>query len=186
MTDTRREAALRSALGRLPLAVFIVDGQRLMRPLNAKATELMEVEGLRGDLVDARPSHPLAALILGIIHGSTGNPVSRIELTFPRGTRYVAEPSRRSEKGLEHWLILLLDEVRLGGGGNADRLLEEWNLTDREQEAATLMTQGLTTRDICETMQIAPTTLKSHVKQILAKSGSRTRSQFLSKLLSGK
>jgi hypothetical protein len=64
MIDTRREAALRSALGRLPLAVFIVDEQRRLVPLNPKANGLMEVEGLRGDLVHARPRHPLSYLIL--------------------------------------------------------------------------------------------------------------------------
>src|SRR5688500_2022053 len=103
MIDARREAALRSALGRLPLAVFIVDDQRLLHPLNTKATDLMHVEGLRGDLVDARPNHPLARLILGIIHDPDGKPSSRVDLTFPRGSRYVAEPSQRSEKGLERW-----------------------------------------------------------------------------------
>lgn len=178
----QREEALRSALGRLPLAVFLVDDQRLLRPLNTRASALLEKEGLRGDVVDSRPAHPLSSLVRRVLGSDAGELPARSPLTFPSGRRYVVEPSRRSEKGLERWLLLLVDEES-AGGVDVDALFRGWALTERERETALLMARGLRSDDICETMQIGAATLKTHVSRILEKSGSRSRTEFLAKLI---
>ena len=58
----RREEALRSALDRLNMPMMICD-----ESLNERATVLFEAENLRGDLLTARPSHPLSRMISEIL-----------------------------------------------------------------------------------------------------------------------
>jgi DNA-binding CsgD family transcriptional regulator len=180
----RHEEALQSALGRLPVAVFVVDGDKVLRPFNAQAMHLMEVEGLAGDLVMARPSHPLSQLIQSLLRDPNLSSLSQVLLSFSSGTRYVVEPSRRSEKQLKRWLLLLMHKLH---ETHVDVLpqLEEWKLTDKEREVAMMMARGARTEAILDQLQIAATTLKTHVRGLLRKSGSRTRSDFLAKLLSG-
>nr|WBO77210.1 response regulator transcription factor [Streptomyces sp. SBE_14.2] len=50
-------------------------------------------------------------------------------------------------------------------------------LTGRESEVLRLMAAGLTNAEIAERMEVGPTTVKSHVAAVLAKTGSRDRTQ---------
>lgn len=50
-------------------------------------------------------------------------------------------------------------------------------LTCRESEALRLMAQGLTNAEIARRMEVGPATVKSHVAAILAKTGTRDRTQ---------
>ena len=63
----RREEALRSALDRLNMPMMICDESQILQPLNERATVLFEAENLRGDLLAARPSHPLSRMISEIL-----------------------------------------------------------------------------------------------------------------------
>ena len=179
----QREEALRSALGRLPVAVFLVNERRLLVPLNSKATALIDTEGLRGDLVVARPTHPLSQLVIETLRTPEVLPGAGTTLTFPSGQRFVMEVSRRSEKGLAGWLILLIDEHRAHTAIDLTKRFDVWNLTARERETALLMSRGMSSDEISAAMEIAVTTVKTHVTQILDKSGSKTRAEFLAKLI---
>lgn len=183
MTDSiRREEALRSALGRLPLAVVVVDERRVLRPLNTRAARLLQDEGLGTDLLRSRPSHPLSKLVGRILESAEPEEIERTTVVFPSGTRYVVEPSRRSEKGLEGWLVLLIDAAR-EPAPVVEAHLHRWSLTERERQVALLMTRGCSSAAICAELGIARTTLKTHVRQILSKSNAPTRAAFLAKLL---
>ena len=50
-------------------------------------------------------------------------------------------------------------------------------LTDREREVATLLSHGMSNREIAETLVISESTAQVHVKHILSKLGLRSRSQ---------
>ncbi|GLW50408.1 DNA-binding response regulator [Streptomyces sp. NBRC 14336] len=50
-------------------------------------------------------------------------------------------------------------------------------LTGRESEVLRLMAAGLTNAEIAERMEVGPATVKSHVAAVLAKTGSRDRTQ---------
>lgn len=180
----RREDALRSALARLPFAVLIVDHRRVLQPFNESAASLMQREGIAGNLIDARPAHPLSGLVRKVLEAPAGAALAGVDLTFPSGRAYRVEPSRRSEKGFERWLVLLLSEQKLREIDPADRF-RQWDLTSRECDVAAAIAQGKSTESICAELGIAVTTLKSHVAQILKKSGSRSRNEFLARLLQG-
>jgi len=56
-------------------------------------------------------------------------------------------------------------------------------LTPRESEVAHLVVQGAGTADIAEALSIAPSTVVLHVKRIMAKTGARTRSAMVSRIV---
>ena len=178
----RREDALRSALARLPFAVVVIDDKRVLQPINDAAATLMRCEGIAGDLLHARPGHPLSVLVRTVVESPAGSKFASVDVEFPSGRRYVVEPSRRSEKGFERWLVLLLSEDSRRPARTED-LFDAWELTTREREVAQGIAAGKATEEICSTLGIALTTFKSHVAQVLKKSGSRNRSEFLARLL---
>jgi len=60
-----------------------------------------------------------------------------------------------------------------GGGPGPSEALEE--LTGRELEVLRLVAQGCSNREIAEQLQIAPTTARDHVQDILRRLRVRTR-----------
>ncbi|MYR43430.1 response regulator transcription factor, partial [Streptomyces sp. SID5910] len=50
-------------------------------------------------------------------------------------------------------------------------------LTERESEVLRLMATGLTNAEIAERMRVGPATVKTHVASVLAKTGTRDRTQ---------
>jgi DNA-binding NarL/FixJ family response regulator len=72
-------------------------------------------------------------------------------------------------------------DMRLGRGLDLDRppsrRSAEHALTKREREVYELLLQGLSNREIGETLFISETTAKVHVRHILAKLGVRTRTE---------
>jgi len=178
---TRREEALRSAIDRLKVPMILCDESQILQPLNVKATSLFEMENLRGDLVTARPSHPLSRLITEVLSTAAGEVTTRL-VTFPSGRRYTIEASGRSRKGLRRWLVLLLDPVR-ESALDEQSALERWPLTQRERDVATLVVRGLSNEKIAQDIGISPETVKTHVHNILEKSGTHSRAEFLAAVL---
>ncbi|MEX2211756.1 MAG: LuxR C-terminal-related transcriptional regulator [Gaiellaceae bacterium] len=84
---------------------------------------------------------------------------------------------------LEGPLVDLLERARdlsLGrqvGVPAGSLMRSRWHLTRREDEVLTLVTQGLTNRQIAERLFLAEVTVKVHVRHILAKLGVRTRTE---------
>lgn len=174
---------LRSALGRLRLPMLTYQGDGLLRPYNAAATELFRRENIREDVVVSRPSHPLAALIREALAGGNSFSESRI-VTFPSGQSYEVEVSYPSEKGPERWLVVLLEERR-DGANRAAPALDQWGFTERERAIAELMVKGGSSDEICDALCIARSTLKTHLAAIFTKTGVRNRTALIAKLLRG-
>jgi DNA-binding CsgD family transcriptional regulator len=52
-------------------------------------------------------------------------------------------------------------------------------LTAREREIVRLIALGRVSREICEELHIAPDTVRTHVRNAMAKTGARTRAQLI-------
>jgi DNA-binding CsgD family transcriptional regulator len=72
-------------------------------------------------------------------------------------------------------LAVIVDTLRDPIAAIADR----YHLTRREREVALCLLDGSTTAEIAERLGIAPATAVLHVKRLLAKTGSRTRVDFV-------
>lgn len=146
--------------------------------------ELFAREAIHGDLMRARPSHPLAALITEILRTSLGKHPEERTLTFPSGNRYHVEPSRRSERAGARWLMLLISVADSHHQAREEtQIAAEWGFTPRERELVVLLLRGTPTEEIRRALDIAQNTLKTHIKGLLQKTGTRTRAQLVAKLL---
>jgi DNA-binding CsgD family transcriptional regulator len=92
----------------------------------------------------------------------------------------------------DHWLALFVTlSARMEPDGaeliGAPRL-ESSNghaskLTDREREVVSLVALGSTTRVIATDLSLSPDTIRSHVRNAMAKTGAHTRAQLVALLL---
>jgi DNA-binding CsgD family transcriptional regulator len=62
-------------------------------------------------------------------------------------------------------------------------LMERYTLTRREGEVARLLIGGASTAEIAESLCIAPSTVILHVKSIMAKTGSRSRTAVVGRIV---
>jgi DNA-binding CsgD family transcriptional regulator len=180
-TTALREEKLHSALGRLRMPIIIFDEEQRLEPLNGRGIALFEAENLRGDLLSARPSHPLSRLIQEILRTDSAK-AARRKVTFPSGKHFIVESSGKSEKGSPRWLVLLLepvDDVPI----DEDAALARWPLTDRERDVGKLLLRGLSNESIARELEISPETVKTHVRNILEKSGTHSRAELLAFVL---
>lgn len=160
--------------------MLVLEGGAILRPYNPIGSELFEKEGLVPDLLRVRPSHPLSQLLRNVLEQKRDAVLGDSTLTFPSGARYRVEPSQRSEKGRDRMIMLLIEPVK----NHDDRLaLSSLKLTARENEVARLMLQGMSAEAMSTALEISVETLRTHVRSILAKSGSRTRLEFVARVL---
>lgn len=177
-----RDDALRSALERLPFAVLVVDGAQMLLPYNRRAIEFFNAESLREDLLKSRQSHPLSAFVEELRTADASRSLDERTIAFPSGHRYRIEPSRRSEKGSGRWLMLLISPAD-SSPIDEEAALDGWEFTPRERALAQSLIRGLSTDEICNVLDIAHNTLKTHMRQVLEKTASRTRAECVAKLL---
>ena len=171
-----------SAFRRLPIAVVMIDGDRNLRPFNARATELFEREGLMSGLLAQRPSHPLSVMIKGLLD-SRDEPMKGTHVTFPSGSVYAIEPSERSSKGRDRWLVLLIEPAI--GDPNAPQQfdLTRWGFTPREEDIVRLLLAGESTHSITEKLGISENTVRTHLKKVFDKTAARSRTELMAKVL---
>jgi DNA-binding CsgD family transcriptional regulator len=175
--------ALRSALGRLPMAIIIVDEKRRLQPFNRRAERLFDTEALQGDLLDGYRTHPIARLIRAIDRAGGPDYSPSQTIAFPSGNRYQVNVSKASEKGCERWLLLLIEPAATDLPIDDEVILDEWGFTPRESEVAMRLLRGSSSDEICRAVGIASNTLRTHVRRILEKTGMHSRAEFVAKAL---
>jgi DNA-binding CsgD family transcriptional regulator len=86
----------------------------------------------------------------------------------------------QSSLGVRPYLLLisnrhamLASELR-----NMDRIADEFNLSRRERQLAELILDGKSAQEISRRLAISIPTVKTHIRSILRKSGTKTRLQF--------
>lgn len=171
--------ALQSAVQRLPLAVITVDGSGTVRMMNRAGAELFEREGIGKDIFTSRPSHPLSALLRDVF--AEGSIAPRV-LTFASGARYEVEPSRKSEKGGDRLVMLLIRKLENSDVENP-ALFSRWDFTPRESDVARALMAGKSSQEMRESLGISTATLKTHLKQLLRKTDTHTRAELVALLL---
>ncbi|HET7707843.1 MAG TPA: helix-turn-helix transcriptional regulator [Thermoanaerobaculia bacterium] len=174
------DEALKSAFRRLPIAVVVLDSERSLRPFNEKATEFFEREGLSSTLLSLRPSHPLSKMLLRLIASEEALGTEVVE--FPSGAIYTIEPSKRSSKGRDRWIILLIEPAEEQPAPEHSDL-SGWGFTAREEDVMRLLLSGSTTKAISERLAIAENTLRTHIKRLFEKTGARTRTELMARVL---
>ena len=159
----------------------MLDGDRNLRPFNLRATELFESEGLASGLLRQRPSHPLSQLVLRLLEDE--QPLQAETVTFPSGNVYAVEPSERSAKGSDRWLVLLI-EPAVGSRTAPEQCdLSRWNFTPREEDIVRLLLAGESTQSITEKLGIAENTVRTHLKKVFEKTGARSRTELMARVL---
>jgi DNA-binding NarL/FixJ family response regulator len=108
--------------------------------------------GAAGYLLKSMPKEDLAAAIVAVVNGDSLVNPARLTEVIRRLASETAEPPSP-----------------LTG--------EASNLTARETEVLALMTEGLTNQQIAEVLSVAPSTIKSHVQNVILKLGASDRTQ---------
>lgn len=168
-----------SALGRLKFAVVGLERGQSLRPYNRRASDLFAREGLREDLLESRPSHPLAKYLRTLLDAPATEDLEEVShrLTFPNGSVYRVEASRPSSKGRRRLLMLFIE--LLGEPLELDRFV----FTARETEIAQYLVRGATTAEISEALGIGVETLRTHLKRMFSKTNTRSRLELVARLM---
>ena len=179
VTEPEEREALLSAIQRLPHAVLTFDGARNLRPINHSGLKLIEKEQISSEVLRSDPEHPLAQLLGATLDGATE---ATHTIEFPGGSIYEIDVSVRSSKGRGRWLILICRDLSHRAVQEQDAKFAIWRFTARERDIARLLCSGLTTEQICDELEIAPNTVKTHISNLLGKCRCATRAAFMARM----
>ena len=96
----------------------------------------------------------------------------------PDGSTRVVDFAMRASRAAGTVLVLGVC-LRDHGARRSERAHEPAPLTKREQEIVRLIALGEVTPEICAELHIAPDTVRTHVRNAMAKTGARTRAQLI-------
>ena len=171
-----------TAFRRSANAMFVVDLERRILAVNDAATVLAgrSADALIGErfsivLDDPAEAPDEATWRAQVLRGESSG---RRRLRRPDGSTRDIEFAMRAARTGGSVLVLGVC-VRERAGGGSERPHEPAPLTAREREIVRLIALGETTPQICATLFIAPDTVRSHVRNAMAKTGARTRAQLI-------
>jgi PAS domain S-box-containing protein len=107
-----------------------------------------------------------------------GESFGRRRIRRPDGSVHVVDFAMQASRAAGTVLVLGVC-VRDHGGRRSERTHEPAPLTKREQEIVRLIALGDVTPEICAALHIAPDTVRTHVRNAMAKTGARTRAQLI-------
>ncbi|HKU27547.1 MAG TPA: LuxR C-terminal-related transcriptional regulator [Candidatus Sulfotelmatobacter sp.] len=79
--------------------------------------------------------------------------------------------------------VLLMERPSNSKVERIDEISRQYDLTEREREAISLLCQGLTSKQIAEQMNISPNTVKVFLRLVMLKMNVSTRSAIVGKLV---
>jgi PAS domain S-box-containing protein len=100
------------------------------------------------------------------------------QIRQPDGSTHAVDFAMRASPNAGTVLVLGVC-LRDHGRRRSQRPHEPAPLTKREQEIVRLIALGEVTPEICAALHIAPDTVRSHVRNAMAKTGARTRAQLI-------
>jgi len=80
-------------------------------------------------------------------------------------------------------LLILIEETDRPYTATAQRAKDRFRLTDREQTVVIYLVKGLTNKEIAGRMMVEEQTVKEHLRHIMEKTGTTTRTGLLSKIV---
>jgi PAS domain S-box-containing protein len=171
-----------TAFTRTTNAMLVADLDRRIVTVNAAGTVLAgrSADALTGEritmLLDDPAEAPDDAVWRAQVLG--GESFGHRRIRRPDGTTRTVEFAMRAIRAGGTVLVLAVC-LRERPGGRCDDLHEPAPLTAREQEIVRRIALGEVTPDICAGLHIAPDTVRSHVRNAMAKTGARTRAQLI-------
>jgi PAS domain S-box-containing protein len=107
-----------------------------------------------------------------------GESFGRRKFRRPDGSTRVVDFAMRASRAGGTVLVLGVC-VRDHGGARSQRAHEPAPLSTREQQIVRRIALGEVTPEICAELHIAPDTVRTHVRNAMAKTGARTRAQLI-------
>ncbi len=80
-------------------------------------------------------------------------------------------------------VLILMEAVASRKNATPPRAKERYSLTDREQAVLVALLTGLTSKEIATRLQVTEYTVKEHLKHLMRKTGTTTRTGLLAKIL---
>jgi DNA-binding CsgD family transcriptional regulator len=81
-------------------------------------------------------------------------------------------------------ILILMEEVTQRRERDPEKARERFRLTAREHEVVSYLTRGQTNKEIANALTIAEQTVKEHIKRIMEKTSSTTRTGILARIFS--
>jgi len=93
------------------------------------------------------------------------------------------QPGEMAKETSDATIVLLFEREKSAALSLKQRIWKEFELTERERETIELLVQGMTTKEIAHAMNISPNTVKTYLRQIMAKMRVQTRTGVIGKFL---
>ena len=171
-----------TAFKRSANAMFVVDLDRRIVAVNDAGTALAgrSADALIGERVATFLDDPAEASDDAVWRAQVlrGESFGRRRIRRPDGSTRVVDFAMRASRAGGTVLVLGVC-VRDRAGGRSGPAHEPAPLTKREQEIVGLIALGDVTPEICAALHIAPDTVRTHVRNAMAKTGARTRAQLI-------
>jgi PAS domain S-box-containing protein len=177
------QARLKALVETSPAAIVTVDERGFIELANRAAVELMVPRG--GDLI----GDPIAAFLPELHHALRWEEAPQFRASMQcqghrgNGETFTADVwfSTYKEGPTPKLAAIIADlneEEVVSAPGNVEHR-EQAALNSRETEVLRLLVQGLANKEIATRMEISESTVKNTIQQLFAKTGVRTRSQFV-------
>jgi PAS domain S-box-containing protein len=168
--------------------IVLLDDQRRIDDLNAAALSLLGVEDkdeLVGKMIDERirPEEREQAVRDWESSTHSGEYTGKRVLIRSDGTEVPIDfAARLADIGARRLTIYVVAAHDATYKPSA-RLADNLPLRSREREVVTLIALGLDTDEIAERLYISPSTVRTHVRNAMARLGAHTRAQLVAKVL---
>jgi PAS domain S-box-containing protein len=168
--------------------IVLLDDQRRIDDLNGAALSLLGVEHkdeLVGKMIDEsiRPEEREQAVRDWESSTHSGEYTGKRVLLRADGTEVPIDfAARLADIGARRLTIYVVAAHDATYKPSA-RLADNLPLRSREREVVTLIALGLDTDEIAERLYISPSTVRTHVRNAMARLGAHTRAQLVAKVL---
>lgn len=167
------DAAFEGAKQRREIAAIVIDAQNSVAMANGAGLAHLRLLAPQGAIGNGCP---LPDQVVRLVNGlredlRRSGPRNSSLLTLPTGQCMRAS---LLDSAPDQYMLLLVEPFLR---------LDERNLSRRELEVATLVLNGLSNREIAETLVVAHHTVEGHLKRIFAKTQVRTRAGLVARML---
>ena len=188
------KAELEAALGRLALPAFVVDREGSIRHLNAAARTLLGRSAALGvrmgklRFLDAKLGAAVHAAVRAA--AAEGGRSTALALALGKETGEVlVAPLAPQHAIAAPWQVPLALVVVAAGPDDeraiAARLQQVYRLTPAESRIAAALAVGKTVQDVAHAMRVSDATLRTHLRSIFEKTGTRRQAELVRVALRG-